>query len=81
MTLLWQDPCHEGFLLQHFVTAAGQRPATARQAMQTLNKSWPTYRKGLSAVGYEQVLTIEHLARARDVDSAFDNFLNRIGWR
>ena len=81
MTLLWQDPCHEGFLLRHFVTAAGQRPATARQAMQTLNKSWPTYCKGLSAIGYEQIFTIEHLARARGADLAFDDFLTRIGWR
>ncbi len=81
VTLLWQVPCHEGFLLRHFVTGAGQRPTTARQAMQTLNTLWPGYRKGIDAIGYERILTVEHLATARAVDVAFDGFLANIGWR
>ena len=81
LTLIWQTPCHEGFLLRHFEAPVRQRLRTASQALQALNRIWPGYRKGMSAIDYEKFLTLDHLARARAAEAEFDRFLTSIGWR
>jgi hypothetical protein len=78
--LIWQEPCHEAFLLRHFPGLGNHRPPTVGEAEVRLLKVWPDYRKGQDATFYERVLGLDHLARARGVESALNAFLVDIGW-
>jgi hypothetical protein len=77
---LIQPPCHEGFLLKHFEALKTHQPPTEEIAFTHLRKVWPDYKKGMDALGYEKILTIEHLRCARGVWPEFGAMLDAIGW-
>jgi hypothetical protein len=77
---LVQPPCHEGFLLKHFEALKTHQPPTEEIAFNHLRKVWPDYKKGMDALGYEKILTIEHLRCARGVWPEFSAMLDAIGW-
>lgn len=78
--IVWQQVCHEWFLLKHFAGTEDRNPPTANSCEIALRSVWPTYRKGLDATKYERQLSLEHLARARGNLPELDAFLNDIGW-
>lgn len=77
--LIWQHPCHEGFLLRHFAQQETMRPQNADLAMQALSRLWPEYRKGAPA--NELALRIDRNAirRATAVEPELRAFLVLIG--
>ncbi len=79
-TLIWQHPCHEAFLLRHFQKTAKLRPPTTADAIEQLEKIWPSYYKGMDAFGYGNMLGIESVMIARGELPEFDKFLTKIGW-
>lgn len=48
ITIIWQEPCHEGLLAKHFV-GANKQPHTADDAMALLHAYWPEYEKAMPA--------------------------------
>ncbi|MEQ8195953.1 MAG: hypothetical protein RIB59_15845 [Rhodospirillales bacterium] len=80
LNLIWQEPCHEGFLLRHFDAVNQLRPATVNRAEQLLARVWPQYEKGMDATKYKSVLSSDHLERARNEIPALNDFLRSIGW-
>ena len=78
--IVWQQVCHECFLLKHFSETERLNPSTPDACSRALLGVWPAYRKGLDATEYERQLSLEHLARARGNLPDLDAFLNDIGW-
>lgn len=77
---LIQPPCHEGFLLKHFEALKTHQPPTEDVSKKYLKTVWPEYKKGMDALGYEKILTLEHLRCARSVWPEFSAMLDAIGW-
>ena len=78
--IVWQQICHECFLLKHFAETENRNPPNASACENALRGVWPAYRKGIDATEYERQLSLEHLARARGNLPDLDAFLNDIGW-
>ena len=78
--IVWQQVCHECFLLKHFSQTERLNPSTPDACSRALLGVWPAYRKGLDATEYERQLSFDHLARARGNLPDLDAFLNDIGW-
>ncbi len=49
LCLIWQEPCHEGFLLRHLVGQHSMRPQGSQLAVSALTDVWPEYRKAIPA--------------------------------
>ncbi len=78
--LIRQQPDHEGFLLRHFQQSKHLTPVDARQSMRELRKVWEDYDKGLNALQYEKMLSLDHLSCARAHHKGLNDFLRSIGW-
>ena len=74
--LIWQRPCHEGFLLRHFVQ---REPATAILAMEALVRLWPEFRKNMPAMELATRIDVEAIRRVAAAESDFQVFLDLIG--
>lgn len=79
IAILWQQPCHEAFLLRHFAGHDYRRPPTTALAGQDLREVWPHYQKPMTRRQLVRHLTLEHVLRAARQDEAFAAFLGRIG--
>ena len=77
--LIWQRPCHEGFLLRHFERQETMRPQNSELAMQALSRLWPEYRKGAPASELASRIDRNAIHRAAAVEPDFRAFLVRIG--
>jgi hypothetical protein len=78
--LIWQDPCHEGFLLRHLAEQTQTRPPSADLAGQALRKIWPNYRKGLPASDLAAMIDRNAIERVAYVEEDFRVFLQKIGF-
>jgi len=78
--LIWQLPCHEAFLLRHFIGKQNKKPRNHHVAKRQLEAEWHGYEKGQDAVAYGKKLTLDHLSRARAVETDLNDFLVLIGW-
>ena len=80
LCLIWQDPCHEGFLLRHLAERTAMRPPTSDLAAQALLRLWPEYRKGMPAS--ELAARIDQMAieRAASAEPDLLTFLRAIGF-
>lgn len=79
LTLIWQAPCHEAFLLRHFDGFETIRPATTDLAFEALRRVWPEYEKGMPAAQLGRRITLEGIRRACEVEAGFANFIRQIG--
>jgi hypothetical protein len=77
--LIWQNPCHEAFLLRHFPNQATKQPQTSELAGQALKKIWPAYRKGLPASDLAAMIDRNSIERIASVEEDFRVFLQKIG--
>lgn len=76
--LIWQKPCHEGFLLRHLDGCETLRPAQSAEAMAELQRRWPDYRKGLPAARLAGRLDEGCILRAASVETVLRDFLDAI---
>jgi hypothetical protein len=76
--LIWQNPCHEGFLLRHFEGQATARPPTSDLAIRELRRIWPEYCKGMPASQLAARIEIRAIHRARAVEEQFSRLLDAI---
>lgn len=79
ITLIWQDPCHEAFLLRHLEGGESLRPPTAEEAMRRLRMEWANYAKAMPASRLADRLDHASLRRAATVEPDLANFLTAIG--
>ncbi|ADU15377.1 RloB domain-containing protein [Asticcacaulis excentricus] len=79
VTVIWQDPTHEALLVRHFEGHTTRRPPSAAAATAQLEKLWGGYAKGMTAMDYMRALTVEHVARAGDVEPDLLSLLIAIG--
>lgn len=78
--LIWQDPCHEAFLLRHFDGAQTHKPNTSQEAQRRLTTAWPKYEKGSSAFAISQCLDYAAVQRAMMVELELAAFLKELGF-
>ncbi|MGO8756997.1 MAG: hypothetical protein ACLQG3_02620 [Terracidiphilus sp.] len=76
--LIWQYPCHEGFLLRHLPNQGTMRPQTAELALEALKTIRPEYRKGAPAVELASWIDAKALRQAVTVEADLRNFLVQI---
>lgn len=79
LSVIWQNPCHEGFLLRHFEGYGTARPVTSELAMQDLKRIWPEYYKAMPASQLALRIDKAALRRASAVEQKFTSFLDQIG--
>jgi hypothetical protein len=79
LSLIWQVPCHEAFLLRHFGGFEAIRPATTDLAFEALRRIWPDYEKGMSAAQLGRRINYEGIRRVCAIEAGFANFLRQIG--
>jgi len=77
--LIWQEPCHEGFLLRHLEGRQAARPATSDLAAHALKSVWPEYQKAMPALQLASRIDLQAVRRAASVERAFADFIDQIG--
>ncbi len=77
--LVWQRPCHEGFLLRHFAGHENDLPASSALADQALRNVWPNYAKPMDKRDLSRRLSKQDIVRAANNDPAFADMLSAFG--
>ncbi len=77
--LIWQQPCHEAFLLRHHAGCDTHRPPDSANAGRALEKEWPQYRKPMAAIDLRVRMDIEAVYRVARVEPEFAALLRAIG--
>lgn len=78
LSLIWQNPCHEALLLNHFSGFEKYAPKGVQDARTKLRSQWTSYTKGLPARTLLQKLTRENILAAGERNVEFFNFLTEI---
>lgn len=78
--LVWQDTCHEAFLLRHLPGRASHRPPDNQSALLALRKGWPEYAKPMARVQLTQRLDRLAVLRAAEVEPGLADLLKAIGF-
>jgi hypothetical protein len=63
ITVIWQEPTHEAFLLRHLPGCGTRRPPDKRSADQALVREWADYRKPCTSKEIERRLDLEGVCR------------------
>ena len=79
LTLIEQDPDHEGLLLRHLPNCSALRPPTGASRAR-LEHHWPAYRKPSSADELLKLLQTDGLMRVVAVEPTLAAFLREIGF-
>ena len=79
LCLIWQEPCHEGFLLRHLDGQQTKRPVTSDLAEQALKAVWTDYQKAMPAMHLASKIDLLAVRRASSVEFLFKEFLDQIG--
>jgi hypothetical protein len=77
LTVIWQLPDHEGFLLRHFETKSNANIAPGR-ALEKLQKVWPNYEKPMTAKDLAQKISLREIERASCTVPGYVDFLKRL---
>ncbi|MCA0050604.1 RloB domain-containing protein [Mesorhizobium sp. B283B1A] len=78
ISIVWQQPCHEAFLLRHFEGYHNHRPATPTLALTALLEVWPDYKKPMTSLQVSRKISMAGVHRAATDDAALKTFLRRI---
>lgn len=78
LILIWQNPCHEAFLLRHLEGCMNMRPKTNHEAEAKLRRQWPSYEKGMSTIRLSDYITLDCILRAAKVENDLATFLAKL---
>jgi hypothetical protein len=78
--IVWQDPCHEGFLLRHLDGCSTLRPPTTPLAHAKLLEKWPGYQKPMTRQKLAIIINEQRIAQAVGAEELYRQFLHSIGW-
>jgi hypothetical protein len=76
--IIWQEPCHEAFLLRHLDGFAQKRPPTSVSAEAMLRAAWPDYRKPMTKIQLARRIDLDAVQRAACVEAALCAFLREL---
>lgn len=76
--LIWQNPCHEGFLLRHIAGYQRHQPPTAIDAMARLKARWPDYEKAMPYRYLATKISVDDLRRVCTIETELRTFLQAI---
>jgi len=76
--LIWQEPCHEAFLMLHLADGTVSRPQTTMDANRALRRLWPTYEKPLPATRLAERIDRPAVIRARAIHAGLRILLEKI---
>jgi hypothetical protein len=79
--IIWQQPCHEAFLLRHLPNCSQLRPPATELASRELVMKWPSYQKPMSSIQIAKCINRDGLEQASSVEAEFRGFLNELGWQ
>jgi hypothetical protein len=79
--LIWQNPCHEAFLLRHLAGMTASRPQSSGLAGQALRAQWPEFFKNMPASQLAARIDLVAVRRAVSEERGLAEFLERIGFR
>lgn len=78
ITVIWQEPCHEGLLAKHF-QGGTRRPQTAEDALSYLQDFWPSYTKAQTALRIRPYIDLDGVRLAGSRIARFHDLLRTIG--
>ncbi|RUW58581.1 hypothetical protein EOA16_27105 [Mesorhizobium sp. M7A.F.Ca.US.008.03.1.1] len=78
ISIIWQRPCHEAFLLRHFEGYHNHSPATPALARTALLEVWPEYKKPMTSQQVSRRISIAGVRRVANGDVTLETFLRRI---
>ncbi|CAN7219600.1 hypothetical protein LJR246_000763 [Mesorhizobium sp. LjRoot246] len=78
ISIVWQRPCHEAFLLRHFEGYHNHRPATPPLARAALLEVWPEYKKPMTSLQVSRKISIAGVRRVANSDAALETFLRQV---
>jgi hypothetical protein len=78
--IIWQQPCHEAFLLRHLPNCSQLRPPTTVLANRELVTKWQNYQKPMSRIEIAKSINRVGLTQAISVEAEFKEFLDELGW-
>lgn len=78
--IIWQQPCHEAFLLRHLPECAEFRPQTSDRANSELVRNWPNYMKPMTRFQIAKRIDHARLTQVIRVENGLREFLNEVGW-
>jgi hypothetical protein len=76
--IIWQEPCHEAFLLRHLDGFAQNRPPTCAFAEAILKSDWPDYRKPMTKIQLARRIDLDAVRRAAAVEPSLSAFLSEV---
>jgi hypothetical protein len=76
--IIWQEPCHEAFLLRHLDGCAQNRPPTKQAANAALEAAWPQYSKPMTKVLLARRIGLVEIQRAAEVEASLAAFLRQL---
>lgn len=76
--IIWQQPCHEAFLLRHLLGFGDRRPPTSANAAATIKSNWPDYRKPMTRMQLARRIDLDGIRRAAAVEPSLSSFLHQI---
>ncbi|MCL5284667.1 MAG: hypothetical protein M1313_02750 [Nitrospirae bacterium] len=77
--LIWQTPCHEGFLLRHLEGCQSLRPPGCKEAKSMLLKRWPEYIKPMQVSALIERICFEDLMNFAGEERSLRIFLEKLG--
>ncbi|TIW94447.1 MAG: RloB domain-containing protein [Mesorhizobium sp.] len=78
ISIIWQRPCHEAFLLRHFEGYLSHNPATPALARTALLGVWPEYKKPMTSLQVSRKISMAGVRRVANNDAALETFLRRV---
>ena len=76
--IIWQQPCHEAFLLRHLDGQDRNRPPTTQIASAALQAIWPQYSKPMTKILLARRIGLAEIKRVAAVEESFAAFLTTI---
>jgi len=76
--IIWQEPCHEAFLLRHLPGCGTAQPPETRTATRALLEQWPDYRKPMTRVQLEKKIGIIEIQQAARFEPGLKEFLQEV---
>lgn len=63
ISIIWQSPCHEAFLLRHFAARLNDLPPDGATSMMRLRQAWPGYDKPATRLEISRRIDFEGVKR------------------
>lgn len=76
--IIWQEPCHEAFLLRHLDGYEKDHPPTTQAAINALRAAWPEYGKPMTKFRLSRRIGLREVRRAASVEAVFADVLHKL---